>query len=104
MGGGGLRRVANCVSQKPLRHGEIAKLDRFAVNPHAPSGRSSRIRGALPSPLPGEQATAREFGIIGGYDLGRITPLQQHMLIAVTELTPRVRASIVGSGAEWNGK
>ena len=47
-------------------------------------------------PLPAAEVNRRlreEFGIIGGYDLGRDYPhLLEHMLIAVTEL--HTRASI----------
>jgi glycine dehydrogenase subunit 1 len=45
----------------------------------------------LPRPVAQVNRRLREeFGIVGGYDLGRDYPqLRQHMLIAVTELNTR---------------
>jgi glycine dehydrogenase subunit 1 len=94
MGNSGLRRVAElCFHKSHYAAAEIAKLDRFAVNPHAPSRpffKEFVVR--LPRPVAEVNKRLREeFGIIGGYDLGSDYPrLQQHMLVAVTELNTRV--------------
>jgi glycine dehydrogenase subunit 1 len=93
MGNSGLRRVAElCFHKSHYAAAEIAKLDRFAVNPHAPSRpffKEFVVR--LPRPVAEVNKRLRdELGIIGGYDLGSDYPrLQQHMLVAVTELNTR---------------
>ena len=64
------------------------------------TNRSSRNSSfTCPSPSPRSTPLREQYGIIGGYDLGRDYPhLQDHMLLAVTEIqhTP---ASIAWSGA-----
>jgi glycine dehydrogenase subunit 1 len=93
MGNSGLRRVAElCFHKSHYAAAEIAKLDRFAVNPQAPSRpffKEFVVR--LPRPVAEVNKRLREeLGIIGGYDLGSDYPrLQQHMLVAVTELNTR---------------
>jgi len=64
----------------------------YSVNPHAPAQpffKEFVVR--LPGPAAEINAYLREqYGIIGGYDLGRDYPyLKNHMLVAVTELNTR---------------
>jgi glycine dehydrogenase subunit 1 len=93
MGRNGLRQVAElCFHNSHYAAAEIARLDGFQVNPQAPDQpffKEFVVR--LPRPVAQVSRRLREeFGIIGGYDLGRDYPhLQQHMLIAVTELHAR---------------
>jgi glycine dehydrogenase subunit 1 len=93
VGNGGLRRVAElCFHNSHYAAAEIAKLGGFTVNPQAPARpffKEFVVR--LPRPVAEVNKRLREeFGIIGGYDLGGDYPhLQQHMLIAVTELNTR---------------
>jgi glycine dehydrogenase subunit 1 len=93
LGKHGLRRVAElCFHKSHYAAARIAELDGFAINPQArdqPFFKEFVVR--LPRPVAEVNERLREdFGIIGGYDLGRDYPqLRQHMLIAVTEVHPR---------------
>jgi glycine dehydrogenase subunit 1 len=93
MGKSGLRQVAElCLHKSHYAAAEIAKLQRFAVNPQAPAGpffKEFVVR--LPRPIADVNARLlADYGIVGGYDLGRDYPhLAGHMLIAVTELNTR---------------
>jgi glycine dehydrogenase subunit 1 len=93
MGKAGLRQVAElCFHKSHYAAAEIARLDGFLVNPQAP-GKPFFKEFVVRLPRPLAQVNRRlreEFGIMGGYDLGRDYPhLRQHMLIAVTELHSR---------------
>jgi glycine dehydrogenase subunit 1 len=93
MGKAGLRQVAElCFHKGHYAAAAIARLDGFLVNPQAPQ-RPFFKEFVVRLPRPAAEVNRRlreEFGIIGGYDLGPDYPhLQQHMLIAVTELHPR---------------
>jgi glycine cleavage system P protein (glycine dehydrogenase) subunit 1 len=96
MGKRGLRRVAElCFHNSHYAAAQIGKLKGFAVNPQGPMQpffKEFVVR--LPGPVAETNARLRErAGIIGGYDLGRDYPhLQNHMLLAVTEV--HTRASI----------
>jgi glycine dehydrogenase subunit 1 len=93
MGKDGLRRVAElCFQNSHYAAAKIGALDGFSINPQAPQlpfFKEFVVR--LPGPVAEINRRLREqFGIIGGYDLGQDYPhLQQHMLIAVTELHGR---------------
>ena len=92
MGKRGLRQVAElCFQKSHYAAAEIGKLSGFAVNPQAPARpffKEFVVR--LPAPVAAINARLREQGIIGGYELGRDYPhLENHMLIAVTELNTR---------------
>jgi glycine dehydrogenase subunit 1 len=94
MGKDGLRRVAElCFHKSHYAAAEIGRLDGFGVNPQAP-GKPFFKEFVVRLPRPVAEINRRlreEFGIIGGYDLGPNYPhLQQHMLLAVTELHTRV--------------
>jgi glycine dehydrogenase subunit 1 len=93
MGKDGLRQVAElCFHKSHYAAAQIARLDGFVVNPQAPDKPFFK-EFAVRLPRPAAEINRRlreEFGIIGGYDLGRDYPhLRQHMLIAVTELHTR---------------
>jgi glycine dehydrogenase subunit 1 len=93
MGKDGLRQVAElCFQKSHYAAGRIGGLDGFSVNPQAPGKpffKEFVVR--LKQPVAAVNRRLREeFGIIGGYDLGGDYPhLQQHMLIAVTEIHTR---------------
>jgi glycine dehydrogenase subunit 1 len=93
LGKRGLREVAElCFQKSHYAAAQIAALDGFAVNPQAPEKpffKEFVVR--LPRPAAEVNTALREeFGIIGGYDLGGDYPrLEQHMLIAVTEIHTR---------------
>jgi len=89
----GLRQIAElCFHNSHYAAAAIAGLDGFQVNPQAP-GKPFFKEFVVRLPRPAAEVNRRlcqEFGIIGGYDLGRDYPhLQHHMLIAVTELHNR---------------
>jgi glycine dehydrogenase subunit 1 len=93
LGKRGLRQVAElCFHKSHHAAAQIGRLPGFAVNPQAPE--KSFFKEFVVR-LPGSAAEVNrrlreEFGIIGGYDLGRDYPhLRDHMLIAVTELHTR---------------
>jgi glycine dehydrogenase subunit 1 len=93
LGKRGLRQVAElCFHKSHHAAAQIGRLAGFAVNPQAPE--KSFFKEFVVR-LPGSAAEVNrrlreEFGIIGGYDLGRDYPhLRDHMLIAVTELHTR---------------
>ena len=93
MGRAGLRQVAElCFNKSHYAAAAITRLDGFLVNPQAPQ-RPFFKEFVVRLPRPAAEVNRRlreEFGIIGGYDLGPDYPhLQQHMLIAVTELHTR---------------
>jgi len=93
MGKAGLRQVAElCFRNSHYAAARIAGLQGCAINPQAPD-RPFFKEFVVRLPRPAAEVNRRlreEFGIIGGYDLGRDYPqLLQHMLIAVTELHPR---------------
>jgi glycine dehydrogenase subunit 1 len=93
MGKRGLRRIAElCFHKSHYAAAEIGKLKGIAVNPQAPAlpfFKEFVVR--LPGPVADINAHLRtRHGIAGGYDLGRDYPhLQNHMLVAVTEINTR---------------
>jgi glycine cleavage system P protein (glycine dehydrogenase) subunit 1 len=93
MGRNGLRQVAElCFQKSHYAAGKIGRLDGLSVNPQAPGKpffKEFVVR--LKQPVAAVNRHLREeFGIVGGYDLGGDYPhLQQHMLIAVTEVHTR---------------
>jgi glycine dehydrogenase subunit 1 len=93
MGKAGLRQIAElCFHKSHYAAAEIARREGFQVNPQAPE-RPFFKEFVVRLPRPAAELNRRlreEFGIIGGYDLGRDYPhLREHMLIAVTELHTR---------------
>lgn len=94
MGKRGLRHVAElCFHKSHYAAAEIGKLSGFAINPRAPSQRSFFKEFVVRLPRPVTEVNnylQKQHGIVGGYDLGRDYPhLQNHMLIAVTEVNTR---------------
>lgn len=93
MGESGLRRVAElCYHKSHYAASRIGELPGFAVNPQAPQKPFFK-EFVVESPRPVDEVNRvllDEFGIIGGYDLGRDFPhLDRHMLIAATEMNTR---------------
>jgi glycine dehydrogenase subunit 1 len=93
LGKTGLRQVARLCYQKSHYAAErIGRLRGFRINPQAPrTPFFKEFVVAAPRPVAEINAfLAREYGITGGYDLGREDPaLADHMLIALTELNTR---------------
>lgn len=93
MGRRGLRLVAElCWHKSHYAAAAIAGIKDLAVNPPPlpaqPFFKEFVVR--LPRPCDRVNARLRDDGIIGGYDLGNLSPaLRDHMLIAVTELNTR---------------
>ncbi len=90
MGRRGLRRVAElCYHKSHYAADTIARLPGVKINPQAPDHpffKEFVVELAKPAAEVNRILLA-EFGIIGGYDLGReASDLEQRMLIAVTEM------------------
>ncbi|MEN8196680.1 MAG: aminomethyl-transferring glycine dehydrogenase subunit GcvPA [Pseudomonadota bacterium] len=93
MGKSGLRRVAElCYHKSHYAASRIGELPGFGVNPQAPDKPFFK-EFVVELPRPADEVNRillDEYGIIGGYDLGRDFPhLDCHMLIAVTEMNTR---------------
>lgn len=93
MGESGFKQVAElCYHKSHYAASRISELPGFAVNPQAPQ-RPFFKEFVVESPGPVDEVNRvllDEFGIVGGYDLGRDYPhLNRHMLIAVTEMNTR---------------
>ena len=88
-----LRRVAElCYARSHYAAKQIAGIAGLAVNPDAPEATFFRefvVR--LPKPVAEvNRVLQHEFGLTGGYDLGRDDPeYENHMLVAVTEMNDR---------------
>jgi glycine dehydrogenase subunit 1 len=93
LGKSGLRRVAElCYHKSHYAAARIGELPALTVNSQAPAGPFFKeFVVELPKPVDAvNQILLDEFGIVGGYDLGRDYPrLARHMLIAVTETNSR---------------
>ena len=93
MGRSGLRRVAElCYHKSHYAAAAIAQLPGVRLNPQAPEKPFFKeFVVELPKPAAAvNQVLLAEYGIIGGYDLGREAPdWERRMLIAVTEMNSR---------------
>ncbi len=89
MGRQGLRRVAElCYHRAHYAAAEIAKLPGYRVATDAPFFKEFVVQ--CPRPVAEINATLREQGIIGGYDLAGDEPqLGNAMLLAVTEMNSK---------------
>ncbi|NJL95876.1 MAG: aminomethyl-transferring glycine dehydrogenase subunit GcvPA [Anaerolineae bacterium] len=90
LGKHGLRRVAELIWHKShYAAAEIAKLPGFSVDQEKPFFREFVVS----CPRPVKEMNVRlfkEFGVIGGYDLGRDFPARANeMLVCVTEMNTR---------------
>jgi len=88
----GLREVAElCYHKAHYAASEIGRLPGITVNPLAPERPFFKeFVVELPVPVADANRRLREFDVIGGYDLGLDYPgLENHMLIAVTEMNTR---------------
>lgn len=86
----GMRRVAElCYHKAHYAADRIDELDGYAVLRDKPFFKEFVVR--CPKPVKEiNDYLLDEWGIIGGYDLGRDYPhLQNHMLLCVTEMNPR---------------
>jgi glycine dehydrogenase subunit 1 len=89
LGKHGLRRVAElCYHKSHYAAAEIAKLENVAINPQAPKKPFFKeFVVELPRPVAAvNEVLLRDFGLIGGFDLGRM--FEGHScraLVAVTE-------------------
>jgi len=93
LGRSGLKQVASlCYHKSHYAAAQIRDLEGFQVNPHAPAAPFFKeFVVELPRSVDAVNAALLdEFGIVGGYDLGRDYPsFDRHMLVAVTERNPR---------------
>jgi len=89
LGKQGLRKVAELCYQRAHYAAErISKIPGFSVETDKPFFHEFVVK----SPIPVEELNQQLLGqgILGGYDLGRDYPgLENHMLLAVTEMNPR---------------
>jgi glycine dehydrogenase subunit 1 len=86
----GMRRVAElCYHRAHYAQQWIAAIDGFSAIDDKPFFKEFAVR--CPRPVKEiNDYLLDEWGIIGGYDLGKDYPhLQDHMLLCVTEMTPR---------------
>lgn len=89
MGKQGMRRVAElCYHKAHYAANEIEKLDDFSVDRSLPFFHEFVV--SCPRPVKEINDKLLQYGIIGGYDLGKDYPhLQNHMLLCVTEMNSR---------------
>jgi len=89
LGKHGLRQVAElCYHKAHYAAGKISALEGFSLALEAPFFHEFVVR--CPRPVAEINAYLLEEGILGGYDLGEAYPqLENHMLIAVTEMNTR---------------
>ncbi len=90
LGKSGMRQVAElCYHKAHYAQRQIAEIDGFSPLDDKPFFKEFVVR----CPRPVQEINdhlLEEWGIIGGYDLGRDYPhLQDHMLLCVTEMNPR---------------
>lgn len=86
----GMRQVAElCYHRAHYAQQRIVEVDGFSAMGDAPFFKEFVVR--CPRPVAEiNEYLLDEWGIIGGYDLGRDYPhLQDHMLLCVTEMNPR---------------
>jgi glycine dehydrogenase subunit 1 len=90
LGPKGLRQLAElCYHKAHYAAGRIAKLDGYGVVGDKPFFKEFVIRCPAPAQAINDYLL-EEWGIIGGYDLGRDYPhLENHMLLCVTEVISR---------------
>ncbi|MBN1178931.1 MAG: aminomethyl-transferring glycine dehydrogenase subunit GcvPA [Anaerolineae bacterium] len=86
----GMRQVAElCYHRAHYAADQIDALDEYTVLRDGPFFKEFVVR----CPMPVEEINEfllEEYGIIGGYDLGKAYPhLKDHMLLCVTEMTPK---------------
>jgi len=93
LGRSGLKQVASlCYHKSHYAAAQIRDLAGLRVNPIAPAAPFFKeFVVELPRSVDAVNAALLDdFGIVGGYDLGRDHPsLERHMLVAVTEMNPR---------------
>jgi glycine dehydrogenase subunit 1 len=93
LGKQGLQRVAElCYHKSHYAAAEIAKLPNVAINPQAPEKPFFKeFVLELPRPVASvNEVLLRDFGIIGGFDLGEVFEGQScHALVAVTEIASK---------------
>jgi glycine dehydrogenase subunit 1 len=89
LGKQGLRRVAElCYHKSHYAAAEIAKLGSVVINPQAPEKAFFKeFVVEMPRPVAAvNEVLLRDFGVVGGFDLGRVLEGQSNRaLIAVTE-------------------
>ena len=106
----GMRQVAElCYHKAHYAADRIDELEGYAVLRDKPFFKEFVVR----CPLPVDELNdylLDEWGIVGGYDLGRAYPhLQDHMLLCVTEMNPRGEIDVLvqaldTAGAEYSGR
>jgi glycine dehydrogenase subunit 1 len=89
LGKKGLRQVANlCYQKAHYAAAQLGKINGYQVTYNEPFFHEFTL--TCPQPVEEINAHLLEHGIIGGYDLGQDYPsLENHMLIAVTEMNSK---------------
>ncbi|MFN2168497.1 MAG: glycine dehydrogenase, partial [Anaerolineae bacterium] len=90
LGKTGLRKLAElCYHKAHYAASRIGALDRYEVPGDRPFFKEFVVRCPAPVHAINDYLLA-EWGIVGGYDLGRDYPqLENHMLVCVTEVISR---------------
>jgi glycine dehydrogenase subunit 1 len=105
LGKGGLRQVAElCYQKAHYAADQIDALDGYEVLRDKPFFHEFAVR--CPRPVAEiNHELAEQWGIIGGYDLGQEYPhLENHMLIAVTEMISRQEIDLLVEALGEEGK
>jgi glycine dehydrogenase subunit 1 len=97
----GMRQVAElCYHRAHYARQRIGEIDGFSVGDDGPFFKEFVVRCPRPVPEVNEYLLA-EWGIIGGYDLGRdYVQLDGHMLLCVTEMNPREEIDMLVAALE----
>jgi glycine dehydrogenase subunit 1 len=97
----GMRQVAElCYHRAHYARQRIGEIDGFSVVDDGPFFKEFVVRCPCPVPEVNEYLLA-EWGIIGGYDLGRdYARLDGHMLLCVTEMNPREEIDMLVAALE----
>jgi glycine dehydrogenase subunit 1 len=102
LGKQGLRRVAElCYHKSHYAATQIAKLPNLAINPQAPDKPFFKeFVVALPRPVAAvNEVLLRDFGVIGGFDLGQVFEGQSSCaLVAVTETASKADIDRLADG------
>jgi glycine dehydrogenase subunit 1 len=99
LGPSGLRKLAEiCYHKAHYAAGRIGELDGYQVLDSRPFFKEFAVR--CPAPVKDvNRYLLEEWGIIGGYDLGRDYPhLKNHMLVCVTEVVSREEIDALANG------
>ena len=95
LGKNGLRKVAElCYHKAHYAADKISKIPGFEIKTEGPFFHEFVVK--TPAPAADINLHLLDHGILGGYDLGKDYPgLEDHMLIAVTEMNTREEIDVL---------